>query len=198
MTKTPFFIFIRVHQQQKDRLILKRETILQKLSQFKHRQSYIYAMEFVLLCTAKTDSKEIKALCDVYEKRLKHYCRFRIEEISTPKIQDAKKLSQKEGELILERIQTADTCILLDELGKEMNSEGFSVFVQKQLNTGAKRCFFVIGGPFGFSEAVRARADGKISLSQMTFTHQMIRLFFTEQLYRAFTILKNEPYHHNG
>jgi 23S rRNA (pseudouridine1915-N3)-methyltransferase len=155
-------------------------------------------MEFVLLCTANTDSKEIKALCEVYEKRLNYYCRFRIEEITTPKILDTRKLSRKEGELILERIQTADTCILLDELGKEMNSEGFSVFIQKLLNSGAKRCFFVIGGPFGFSEAVRARADGKISLSQMTFTHQLIRLFFTEQLYRAFTILKNEPYHHNG
>jgi 23S rRNA (pseudouridine1915-N3)-methyltransferase len=153
-------------------------------------------MEFILLCTAKTDDKEIKSLCDQFEKRLKHYTRFRIEEIPTPKIQDPKKLTEREGELILEKVQTADLFFLLDENGKEMNSEGFADFIQKQMNSGNKRCFFVIGGPFGFSEAVKKRADGKLSLSKMTFTHQMVRLFFTEQLYRAFTILKNEPYHH--
>lgn len=153
-------------------------------------------MEFVLLCTAKTDDKEIKALCEQYEKRLKHYTRFRMEEIPTPKIQDPKKLTEREGELILERIAPADLCILLDENGKEHTSEGFSEFVQKQMNSGGKRCFFIIGGPFGFSDAVKKRADAKLSLSQLTFTHQMVRLFFTEQLYRAFTILRNEPYHH--
>lgn len=153
-------------------------------------------MEFILLCTAKTDDKEIKNLCEQYEKRLKHYTKFRIEEIPTPKIQDSKKLTEKEGELLLERIHSADTCILLDENGKEMGSESFANYIQKQLNTGNKRCFFVIGGPFGFSDSVKKRADATISLSQMTFTHQMVRLFFTEQVYRAFTILKNEPYHH--
>lgn len=153
-------------------------------------------MEFVLLCTAKTDDKEIKDLCARYEKRLKHYIRFRIEEISTPKIQDPLKLTEKEGELLLEKITTGDLCLLLDENGMEYTSENFAEFIQKQMNAGSKRCFFLIGGPYGFSEAVRKRADGKISLSKMTFTHQMVRLFFTEQLYRAFSILRNEPYHH--
>lgn len=153
-------------------------------------------MEFILLCTAKTDDKEIKSLCEQFEKRLKHYTRFRIEEIPTPKIQDPKKLTEREGELILEKVQTGDLFFLLDENGKEHTSEGFSVFIQKQMNSGGKRCFFVIGGPFGFSEPVKKRADGALSLSKMTFTHQMVRLFFTEQLYRAFTILRNEPYHH--
>lgn len=153
-------------------------------------------MEFILLCTAKTDDPEIKSLCAQYEKRLKHYTRFRIEEIPTPKIQEPTKLTAREGELILEKIQQGDLCFLLDENGKEMASEGFADFVQKQLNTGNKRCFFVIGGPFGFSEDVKKRANGLISLSKMTFTHQMVRLFFSEQLYRAFSILRNEPYHH--
>lgn len=153
-------------------------------------------MEFVLLCTAKTDEKEIRSLCEHYEKRLKHYARFRMEEIATPKIQDPKKLTEREGELILEKIGASDICFLLDENGKESGSEGFAGFIQKQMNSGSKKCFFVIGGPFGFSEAVKKRADGKLSLSKMTFTHQMVRLFFTEQLYRAFTILRNEPYHH--
>lgn len=153
-------------------------------------------MEFILLCTAKTDDKEIKTLCAQYETRLKHYTRFRMEEIPTPKIPDPKKLTEREGELILEKVQPGDLFFLLDENGKESGSEDFSQWVQKQMNSGGKRCFFVIGGPFGFSEAVKKRADGKLSLSKMTFTHQMVRLFFTEQLYRAFTILRNEPYHH--
>lgn len=153
-------------------------------------------MEFVLLCTAKTDDKEIRSLCEQYEKRLKHYARFRLEEIPTPKIQDPKKLTEREGELILERLSPGDLCILLDENGKEYTSEEFAGFIQKQLNSGGKRCYFIIGGPFGFSETVQKRADTKLSLSRLTFTHQMVRLFFTEQLYRAFTILRNEPYHH--
>lgn len=153
-------------------------------------------MEILVLCTAKTDDAEIKTLCSRYEKRVSHYVRFRLEEIPTPKISDPAKLTEKEGTLILERIQPSDFFILLDEKGKEMNSIQFAEQLQKYMNAGHKRLVFAIGGPFGFSPAVRKRADGALSLSRMTFTHQMVRLFFTEQVYRAFTILGNEPYHH--
>jgi 23S rRNA (pseudouridine1915-N3)-methyltransferase len=150
----------------------------------------------MVLCTAKTDDSEIKNLCDRYEKRVRHYARFRLEEIPTPKMADSAKLTEKEGELILERIQPSDFFILLDEQGKEMSSVQFAGQLQKYMNAGHKRLVFAIGGPFGFSPSVRKRADGALSLSRMTFTHQMVRLFFTEQMYRAFTILRNEPYHH--
>jgi 23S rRNA (pseudouridine1915-N3)-methyltransferase len=153
-------------------------------------------MEILLLCTAKTDDSEIKSLSARYEKRLNHYIRFRMEEIQTPKIREEKKLTEREGELILEKVLPSDLCILLDETGKEFTSEQLAAQIQKYMNGGIKRVVFVIGGPYGFSEAVRGRADGMLSLSRLTFTHQMVRLFFTEQLYRAFTILRNEPYHH--
>ena len=103
---------------------------------------------------------------------------------------------QKEGELILAKTQVSDILVLLDENGKNFSSVGFSTWLQKQMNTGMKQLIFVIGGPYGFSDEVYQRANQKISLSKMTFSHQMVRLFFTEQIYRAFTILKNEPYHH--
>ena len=103
---------------------------------------------------------------------------------------------QKEGELILAKTQASDILVLLDENGKNFSSVGFSTWLQKQMNTGMKQLIFVIGGPYGFSDEVYQRANQKISLSKMTFSHQMVRLFFTEQIYRAFTILKNEPYHH--
>ena len=103
---------------------------------------------------------------------------------------------QKEGEHILAKTQASDILVLLDENGKNFSSVGFSTWLQKQMNTGMKQLIFVIGGPYGFSEEVYERANQKISLSKMTFSHQMVRLFFTEQIYRAFTILKNEPYHH--
>jgi 23S rRNA (pseudouridine1915-N3)-methyltransferase len=118
-----------------------------------------------------------------------------------PDIKNAKNLSeiqqkQKEGELILSKVNSGDFLILLDENGKSYNSIEFSEALQKHMNSGIKNLVFVIGGPYGFSESVYQNAKGKISLSKMTFSHQMIRLFFTEQLYRAFTILRNEPYHH--
>jgi 23S rRNA (pseudouridine1915-N3)-methyltransferase len=103
---------------------------------------------------------------------------------------------EKEGELILKKIQTSDELILLDERGKTFTSIEFSDYLQKKMNSGLRQLIFVIGGPYGFSEEVYARANGKISLSKMTFSHQMIRPFFIEQLYRVFTILRNEPYHH--
>ena len=134
-----------------------------------------------------------------YTKRLGFYISFELEVI--PDIKNAKSLSETqqkkmEGEEILKRTSSADVLILLDEKGKTYTSEGFSEFLQKKMNSGLKNLVFVIGGPYGFSEEIYQRANGKISLSSMTFSHQMVRLFFIEQLYRAFTILRNEPYHH--
>ena len=156
-------------------------------------------MTIKLLAVGKTDDKDLKKLIDQYVKRLKHYCKFKIEII--PDIKKSKKMDenlqkQKEGELILTKTQASDILVLLDENGKNFSSVGFSTWLQKQMNTGMKQLIFVIGGPYGFSDEVYQRANQKISLSKMTFSHQMVRLFFTEQIYRAFTILKNEPYHH--
>lgn len=156
-------------------------------------------MTIKLVCIGKTDSTELKQLIEKYEKRLQFYTRFEIEII--PDLKKARNLDEnqqkiKEGELILSKVQASDFLVLLDEKGKEFTSVGFSEYIQKRLNSGLKQLIFVIGGPYGFSEAVYTRADSKLSLSKLTFSHQMVRLFFTEQLYRAFTILKNEPYHH--
>ena len=133
------------------------------------------------------------------KKRLKHYIKFESEFI--PDIKNAKNLSQKEqkekeGDLILKKISPTDQIILLDEKGKDFSSMEFSKFLQKKMNSGVKQIVLVIGGPYGFSEKVYQKAIGKVSLSKMTFSHQMIRLLVVEQIYRAFTILKNEPYHH--
>lgn len=156
-------------------------------------------MTIKLLCIGKTDNKHLQALIDQYFKRLKHYCKFEFEII--PDLKKSKNLDEKlqkikEGELILKKITPADILVLLDENGKNFDSVGFSEWIQKKLNTGMKQLVFVIGGPYGFSEEVYQRANQKIALSKMTFSHQMVRLFFVEQLYRGFTILKNEPYHH--
>ena len=118
-----------------------------------------------------------------------------------PDIKNVKNLSEaqqkeKEGELILSKITPTDHLILLDENGKTFSSVGFSDFLQKKMNAGIKTLVFVIGGPYGFSETVYQKAQGKVSLSEMTFSHQMVRLFVIEQIYRGFTILRNEPYHH--
>ena len=156
-------------------------------------------MTIKLLCIGKTDSKELQNLIEVYTKRLQFYTKFEIDII--PDLKKAKNLDEnqqktKEGELILNKTQTSDFVLLLDENGKQFSSEAFSEYLQKRMNSGLKQLIFVIGGPYGFSEAVYQRANGKISLSKMTFSHQMVRLFVTEQIYRGFTILKNEPYHH--
>ena len=156
-------------------------------------------MKITLLAIGKTDDKNLQTLIAAYSKRLKHYVPFSFELI--PDIKNVKNLSetlqkQAEGEAILKRLQHADTLILLDENGKQFSSVGFSQFLQKKMNSGLKNLVFVIGGPYGFSEEIYERANGKISLSKMTFSHQMVRLFFIEQLYRGFTILRNEPYHH--
>ena len=156
-------------------------------------------MTITLITIGKTDNKQLTALIDDYIKRLGHYIKFSLDII--PDIKNSKNLSetqqkQKEGELILSKMSSTDTLILLDENGKQLDSVDFSTYLQKYMNSGIKRLVFVIGGPYGFSEDVYKKANGKLSLSKMTFSHQMIRLFFIEQLYRGFTILKNEPYHH--
>ena len=156
-------------------------------------------MTIKLVCIGKTDKKELESLIKVYADRLQHYIKFEFEiipDLKKTKNLDENQQKSKEGELILSGVQNSDFVVLLDENGKQYSSENFSEYIQKRMNTGLKRLIFVIGGPYGFSDAVYSRADSKISLSKMTFSHQMVRLFFTEQLYRAFTILKNEPYHH--
>lgn len=156
-------------------------------------------MKIKVLAVGKTDDKYLQLLIEKYEKRLLHYVNFELEII--PDLRKARNRSfqeQKslEGETILKRLDTSDQVILLDEKGKEFRSVEFARHLQKRMNAGTRRMVLVIGGPYGFSEQVYARADGKLSLSKMTFSHQMIRLFVVEQLYRALTILKNEPYHH--
>ncbi|UOB17175.1 23S rRNA (pseudouridine(1915)-N(3))-methyltransferase RlmH [Abyssalbus ytuae] len=156
-------------------------------------------MNIKLLAVGKTDNESLQKLIDEYIKRLGFYINFNLEIL--PDIKNAKNLSEaqqkeKEGELILKKIQSADVLILLDEKGKQYTSEEFSGYLQKKMNSGAKQLVFVIGGPYGFSDEVYKKSSGKISLSKMTFSHQMVRLFFVEQLYRGFTILRNEPYHH--
>src|SRR5690554_240788 len=156
-------------------------------------------MNIKLLAIGKTDDKNLQILIDNYSKRLGFYIKFDLEVI--PDIKNVKNLSetrqkQKEGELILTKISATDHLILLDEKGKDFSSIAFADELQKKMNAGIKTLVFVIVGPYGFSEEVYQKAKGKISLSKMTFSHQMVRLFVIEQLYRSFTILKNEPYHH--
>lgn len=156
-------------------------------------------MKITLLAIGKTDNKNLHVLIEEYVKRLGHYVSFSLDVI--PDIKNVKNLSeaqqkQIEGEEIIKRIAISDNLVLLDENGKTFTSIGFSDFLQKKMNSGLKNLVFVIGGPYGFSDAIYTRANGKVSLSEMTFSHQMVRLFVVEQLYRGFTILRNEPYHH--
>ncbi|WP_298396763.1 23S rRNA (pseudouridine(1915)-N(3))-methyltransferase RlmH [Flavobacterium sp.] len=156
-------------------------------------------MNIRLLAIGKTDNKSLQTLIDDYTKRLSFYVKFDLEVI--PDIKNVKNLSEaqqkeKEGELILSKLSATDQLILLDENGTTFSSVGFSDYLQKKMNTGIKTLVFVIGGPYGFSEEIYKKAQGKVSLSEMTFSHQMVRLFVIEQIYRGFTILRNEPYHH--
>lgn len=156
-------------------------------------------MEIQLIAIGKTDQKELISLIDDYSKRLSHYIKFKFEII--PDIKNSKSLSEdlqkeKEGKLILSKIKPSSFIVLLDEKGKHFTSVDFSKYIQKHLNSGVKNLCFIIGGPYGFSDEVYKKAQFKVALSSMTFSHQMIRLFFIEQLYRGFTILKNQPYHH--
>ena len=156
-------------------------------------------MNIKLLAVGKTDNPALQQLIDMYEKRLSYYINFELQLL--PDIKNSKSLSEeqqkaKEGELILGNVASSHHLILLDERGKELTSVAFADELQKKMNAGIKQLTFVIGGPYGFSKEVYDRANGKLSLSKLTFSHQMIRLFFVEQLYRAFTILRNESYHH--
>ena len=159
----------------------------------------IYKMNIELVVVGKTDMKEVESLVTMYTKRINHYVRFAITIIAD--VRNTKKLSEAEqkrleGEQILRLVNDSDHLMLLDEHGAELRSIEFAEVLQRRMSAGTKRLVFVIGGPYGFSEAVYQRANSKLSLSKMTFSHQIVRAIFTEQLYRAFTILKNEPYHH--
>jgi len=156
-------------------------------------------MKIKLLVVGKTDHKGLQAMISEYEKRLGHYVNFKLEVI--PAVKATKNMSateqhDKEGEAILSRISSSDMLVLLDEQGKQYTSMQFARYLQKFMNAGTRQLVFVVGGPYGFGDAVYSRAQHKIGLSLMTFSHQMVRLFFVEQLYRGFTILRNEPYHH--
>ena len=156
-------------------------------------------MKIVVLTVGKTSEKYLIEGIAQYQNRLKHYTQFEMLEILN--IKNAKNFSntelmKKEGKLILKKSQTSDHLVLLDDKGKDFTSPKFSEKMQGWMLSGKKRLVFVVGGAYGFSEEVYARADEKLSLSKMTFSHQMVRLFFVEQIYRAYTILNNEPYHH--
>lgn len=156
-------------------------------------------MKIDLLVIGKTDSKIMKEGFEIYEKRLTHYIPFSMNVI--PDIKNVKNMSEeqqkeKEGSEILKRIDNTDFVILLDENGKDFSSKGFADFIEQKTITGIKKLIFVIGGPYGFSQEVYQRSNSKLSLSKMTFSHQMVRMIFAEQLYRAMTIIKGEPYHH--
>lgn len=157
-------------------------------------------MEITLLTVGKTTTGYIQTGIDEYCKRLKRYVAFSMK--SLPDIKNTKSMSEEqqktaEGNLILAELTTSDMVVLLDERGNMPTSRGFSEFIQKGMLCGKKRMVFVVGGPYGFSKEVYSRADTLLSFSKMTFSHEMIRLFFTEQVYRAMTILKGEPYHHD-
>ena len=156
-------------------------------------------MKITLLTVGKTDKDWVKQGIDIYVSRLKHYIPFGINEI--PELKNVSALSKdqikvREGELILKNVKPTDDVILMDEHGKEYTSVDFASFLQKKISYEGKDIVFVIGGAYGFSDEVCRRANGKISLSKMTFSHQMVRAIFAEQLYRAFTIMRGEPYHH--
>lgn len=157
-------------------------------------------MKVILLVAGKTNDAWAKTAIAEYEKRLKHYLPFQIEVM--PDLKSTKNLTEdqvkaKEAELILAWNKSGDVMVLLDENGEQYSSEGFAGFMQKKMNAGVRNLIFVVGGPYGFDAPVYAAVKEKISLSRMTFSHQMVRMFFVEQIYRAMTILNNEPYHHS-
>ncbi|MEN0046617.1 MAG: 23S rRNA (pseudouridine(1915)-N(3))-methyltransferase RlmH [Bacteroidota bacterium] len=157
-------------------------------------------MKIELWLVGKTNFSYLKEGISIYEKRLGHYLSFEkkiLPDVKIGKKANPEQIKQAEGKLILSKLNAGDALVLLDENGKQRSSEQFADFIQQQLHMSHKRIIFQIGGAYGFSEAVYERANFKISLSKMTFSHQMVRLIFLEQLYRAMTILKGEPYHHN-
>jgi len=157
-------------------------------------------MKIALLQTGKTSDKNVSAIADLYSSRISKYCSFEI--ITLPDIKNTKNMPAdeqklKEGKRIIQSINVDDLFVLLDEKGREFRTVELSSWLEKQFMLPRKRIVFTIGGPWGFSEEVYRRADQKISLSRMTFPHQLVRLLFLEQMYRAFTIIKGEPYHHD-
>ena len=156
-------------------------------------------MKVALILVGKTVNKHFVELIDEYAGRVKHYIGFDM--VTIPELKNTKNLSvelqkQQEGALILKQLQAGDCVVLLDEHGKEFRSMEFAKYMEQKMQTVSKRLVFVIGGAYGFSPDVYAQANEKLSLSKMTFSHQMIRMIFVEQLYRAMTIMKGEPYHH--
>ena len=156
-------------------------------------------MKGVLIVVGKTTDKRFEAITQEYIERIRHYIPFTIEVI--PELKNTKGLSQdeqkkREGELIQKNLQPGDYVVLLDEHGSERNSMDFASWMQKKMASGPKRLVFIVGGPYGFSDAIHQKGNEEISLSRMTLSHQMIRMFFVEQIYRAMTILNGEPYHH--
>ena len=156
-------------------------------------------MKILLLVIGKTDEDYIFYGLEKYKNRLKHYINFEYEEI--PDLKNRKILSRdqqkkRESDIIFSRLKMDDKVVLLDEKGVSFRSVEFSKYLQKKMNSGIKRLVFIVGGPYGFDKSIYDKHQDKLSLSRMTFSHQMVRLFFCEQLYRVMTILKNEPYHH--
>ena len=156
-------------------------------------------MKITLLSVGKTEEKYLQSGIDIYLKRLKHYIKLEVVEIA--ELKNTKGLSQeqqktKEAELILKKLIATDFVVLLDERGQELSSIQFADLLNKRMLASTQNLDFIIGGPYGFDNSIYQRANDKLSLSKLTFSHQMVRLFFAEQVYRAFTILKNEPYHH--
>jgi 23S rRNA (pseudouridine1915-N3)-methyltransferase len=155
-------------------------------------------MKVLLIQTGKTDFQYVAEGSKIFSDRIEKYIPFETITVVAKKnkASDLLLIKNMEGKVILEKIQGGDVVVLLDEKGKEMGSKDFSTFMQNKMNAGIKRLVFVIGGAYGFSDDIYKRADDKISLSKMTFSHQIVRLLFLEQLYRSMTIIKGEPYHH--
>lgn len=156
-------------------------------------------MNIELIVIGKTDSEAVSSLTGEYMRRINHYVKFTM--TALPDIKNAKNIShesqkRQEGEILLKNISDGDYVVLLDEKGAQYRSVEFADWLQKRLNSSLKKLIFIIGGPYGFSDAVYKRADASLSLSKMTFSHQLVRTIFCEQLYRGFAILRNEPYHH--
>ena len=156
-------------------------------------------MNIELIVIGKTDQQEVASLVEKYAKRVNHYCKFTvttIADVKNTRNMAPSRQKQLEGEMILRLISDGDWLVLMDERGRQFTSMEYADWLQKRMLSGVKRLAIVIGGPYGFSDEVYKRANEKISLSKMTFSHQIVRAIFAEQLYRAFTILNNEPYHH--
>ncbi|MBQ1227100.1 MAG: 23S rRNA (pseudouridine(1915)-N(3))-methyltransferase RlmH [Alistipes sp.] len=156
-------------------------------------------MNIELIVIGKTDQQEVASLVEQYAKRVNHYCKFTvttIADVKNTRNMAPSRQKQLEGEMILRLISDGDWLVLMDERGRQFTSMEYADWLQKRMLSGVKRLAIVIGGPYGFSDEVYKRANEKISLSKMTFSHQIVRAIFAEQLYRAFTILNNEPYHH--